>query len=87
LDARNPVLPLDAEVARLPALELAYSTPAADPIAIDIDGVDAVSVQLRDDGWIEVPLDDRKGAVVEVEATNPHGQAIHRRLQLYDATG
>ena len=87
LDARNPVLPRDAEVARLPALELAYSTPATDPIAVDMEGADPVTVPLGEDGWIEVPLANRRGSVVDVEATNLHGQAIHRRLQLYDATG
>ena len=84
LDARNPVLPSDAELARLPALELAFSTPAADPIAVDVDGADPVTVPLGEDGWIEVPLENPERPVLEVEATNPHGQAIHRSLQLSD---
>jgi hypothetical protein len=86
LDARNPVLPPDTELARLPALELAYSTPAADPIAVVVEGADPVTVPLGEDGWIEVPLENRNGSMIEVEATNPHGQAIHRRLQLSDAS-
>ena len=34
LDARNPVLPQSADVARLPALELAYYVPAGTPVDV-----------------------------------------------------
>ena len=87
LDARNPVLPLDAERARLPALELAYSTPAADPIDVAVGGAEPVTVPLGSDGWIEVPLETGGSRrELRVEATNPHGQAIYRTLQLSDGT-
>jgi polysaccharide biosynthesis protein PslG len=82
LDARNPVLPADADTARIPALELAYSTAAGDPIAVAIGGSESVSVPLREDGWIEVPLENRTGSVLEVQATNPHGQAVQRVVEL-----
>jgi Cellulase (glycosyl hydrolase family 5) len=86
LDARNPVLPPDADLARIPALELAYSTQAGDPIAVAVEGAEAVSVPLREDGWIEVPLQKRADAVLQIQATNPHGQAIHRIVELRDFT-
>jgi polysaccharide biosynthesis protein PslG len=86
LDARNPVLPIDADLARVPALELAFSTPAGDPINVAIDGVPAASVPLGKDGWIEVPLENRRAGVLELQATNPHGQAINRFIELRDFT-
>jgi polysaccharide biosynthesis protein PslG len=84
LDARNPVLPRDAELARVPALELAYSTPAGDPIQVAIEGNEAASVPLGEDGWIEFPLEHWTDGVLELQATNPHGQAISRVLELRD---
>jgi hypothetical protein len=86
LDARNPVLPEDADLARVPALELAYSTPAGDPIAVAIEGAEPASVPLGQDGWIEVPLEGTTAAVLRLQAANPHGQAINRVVELRDAT-
>jgi hypothetical protein len=86
LDARNPVLPLDADLARVPALELAYSTPAGDPIEVAIEGAETALVPLGEDGWIEVPLENRTTAVLVLEATNQHGQAINRVVRLHDFT-
>src|SRR5262245_13714767 len=37
LDARNPVLPDTAQVARVPALELAYYVPAGTPVDVTVD--------------------------------------------------
>jgi polysaccharide biosynthesis protein PslG len=86
LDARNPVLPEDADLARIPALELAYSTPAGDPIDVAIEGAEAASVPLGEDGWIEIPLENATSTVLELEAANPHGQAINRVVELRDST-
>jgi Cellulase (glycosyl hydrolase family 5) len=86
LDSRNPVLPPDTEVARLPALELAFSTPAGEPIAVDLQGAESATVPLGEDGWIEVPLAGIRQPILALEATNPSGQAINRRLELRDAT-
>jgi polysaccharide biosynthesis protein PslG len=88
LDARNPVLPDDAELARVPALELAYSTPAGDPILVSIDGADATEVPLGVDGWLEVPLeaDIRPGDVIELRATNAAGQAVDRLVEVDSGT-
>jgi hypothetical protein len=86
LDARNPVVPAGADVARIPALELAYSTPAGDPIDVEIQGAEPATVPLGSDGWIEVPIVNRTGTVLEMQATNPHGQAINRVVELRDAT-
>jgi polysaccharide biosynthesis protein PslG len=85
LDCRNPVLPPDADVVHLPVLELAYSTPAGDPIAVDIDGADSASVPLGNDGWIEVPLENRTDTILEMQASNGHGQAVNRTVELRDA--
>jgi len=86
LDARNPVLPRNAEVARVPVLELAYSTPAGDPIEVAIEGAEVASVPLGEDGWIEVPLQNRTATLFELVAVNPHGQAINRVVELRDVT-
>jgi Cellulase (glycosyl hydrolase family 5) len=86
LDARNPVVPTGADVARVPALELAYSTAAGEPIAVEIQGADPATVPLGIDGWIEVPLKNRTGTTLEMQATNSHGQAINRVIELRDAT-
>jgi hypothetical protein len=86
LDFRNPILPPDADVARLPALELAFSTPAGEAIVVELDGAEPVSVPMGTDGWIEVPLDGRTQPVLELVATNPHGQAIERAIEVSDAT-
>jgi polysaccharide biosynthesis protein PslG len=86
LDARNPVLPRNAELARVPVLELAYSTPAGDPIEVAIEGAEAASVPLGEDGWIEVPLQNHTATLFELVAVNPHGQAINRVVELRDVT-
>ena len=86
LDARNPVIPEDADSARVPALELAYSTPAGDPIQVAIDGAEAVSVPLGQDGWIEVPLANVASRALEIEATNSHGQAVQRVVERRDGS-
>jgi hypothetical protein len=82
LDGRNPVVPDEADIVRVPVLELAYSTPAGDPITVSIDGNDAVSVPLGRDGWIEVPLQEPTGTVLELQATNAAGQAVNRTVEL-----
>ena len=52
-----------------------------------LEGADPVTVPLGEDGWIEVPLENaQRQRASRCEATNPHGQAIHRRLQLSDAS-
>jgi hypothetical protein len=86
LDARNPILPSGADRVRVQALELAYSTPAGDAIGVAIEGAESVSVPLGEDGWIEVPLKNRTGTVLEMTATNPHGQAINRLVELRSDT-
>lgn len=81
LDARNPVLPEDAEIARVPVLELAHSTPADAPIEIALDGVPPFSVPLGMDGWLEVPLGASSGVVLTVRATNENGLSLEREVQ------
>jgi hypothetical protein len=83
LDARNPVLPADAEVARVPALELAYYTPAGEPISVSIsNGAEDVSVPLGEDGWLEVPLAGEVRRELVLRATDPGGRSVERRLQI-----
>ena len=86
LDARNPIIPEDADSARVPALELAYSTPAGDPIEVAIDGAEPVSVPLGTDGWIEVPLANAASRALAIEATNSHGQAVLRTVERRDGS-
>ena len=82
LDARNPIVPADAGSVRVPTLELAFSTPAGDPITVTVEGAPAVSVPLGQDGWIEVPLRQSTGTLLEVQATNSAGQAVTRMVEL-----
>ena len=82
VDGRNPVVPADAEVVRLPALELAYYAPAGTLVDVDFSAGPAVQVPLGPDGWIEMPLDARAGSVVGVRATNQHGQSIERTVHI-----
>jgi hypothetical protein len=82
VDARNPVLPADAGVARLPALELAYHAPAGSPIDLDVSGGTPLEVPLEPDGWIEMPLDARAGSILEVRATNQYGHSVERTVRI-----
>jgi Cellulase (glycosyl hydrolase family 5) len=80
-DARNPVLPADAEVAQLSALELAYHAPAGSHVGVEVAGRRRAAVPLRADGWIEVPLDARRRSVLEVRATDEFGQSVSRTVR------
>lgn len=82
LDARNPVLPGDAKVARVPALELAYYTPAGDPIQVSIDGNPALSVPLGADGWLEIPLEAGADTTLTMVLTDAHGHSVERVVEL-----
>jgi hypothetical protein len=83
LDARNPVLPEDVEVARVPALELAYHVPAGTPIDVRVEGAPVVSVPLDPDGWLDVPVDDAAGVeAVGVRATDVYGHSVSRTVHL-----
>jgi hypothetical protein len=83
LDARNAVVPDDAEVARVPALELAYHTPAGAPVEVSVDGDPSLSVPLGEDGWLEVPLDAvAHASTVSLEASNATGQSVSRTLEI-----
>ena len=84
LDARNPVLPESAEVARVPALELAYYVPAGTPVNVTVDGAPEPAVPLERDGWLDVPLVDPRRDTVDVRVTDPHGHAVIRRVELRD---
>ena len=82
LDARNPVLPLDADVASVPALEIAYHTPAGEPITVSLEGGEDVSVPLGEDGWIDVPLAGTLRRELMLRATDSHGRSVVRHVQL-----
>jgi hypothetical protein len=83
VDGRNPVLPESAEVARVPALELAYYVPPGTPIGVTVDGRRTPAVPLGQDGWLQVPLED-VGDVASVRATDPHGHSVSRTVRLED---
>ena len=80
LDGRNPVLPESVEVARVPALELAYYVPAGTPVDVTIDGARSPAVPLGPDGWLEVPLDDPRRGALDVRLTDPHGHSVSRTV-------
>ena len=81
LDARNPVLPADADVARVPALEIAFYTPAGDPISVSLGNGEDVSVPLGEDGWIDVPLAGDLRRSILLEATDAGGRTVERRVE------
>jgi hypothetical protein len=87
LDARNPVLPETVEVARIPALELAYHVPAGTPIDVTVDGAPGLAVPLEPDGWLEVPVDEEQpsAGVLDVRATDAYGHSVSRTVHLGDA--
>jgi hypothetical protein len=82
LDGRDPVLPADADVARVSALALAYYVPAGTPVDVTVDGQREPAVPLERDGWVEVPLDGVSRDEADVRVTDPHGHAVTRTLQL-----
>jgi hypothetical protein len=82
LDGRNPLLPGGAEVARVPALELAYYVPPGTPIGVTVDGRHEPAVPLGQDGWLAVPVDEPSGGAVQVRATGPHGHSVVRTVHL-----
>ena len=82
LDARNPALPETVEVARVPALELAYYVPAGTPVDVTIDGARREAVPLERDGWLEVPLDGATGDALDLRVTDPHGHRVSRTIWL-----
>jgi hypothetical protein len=82
VDGRNPLLPEDVEVARVPALELAFHTPAGTPIQVTIDEAEEVAVTLERDGWLHVPVEGRSGEVLGLRATDPHGHSVVRTVRL-----
>jgi len=83
LDARNPVLPEGADVARVQVLEIAYSTPAGEPISVSVEGGEDVSVPLGADGWLDVPLNGAadNGPAVELRVTDPNGRSVERLVR------
>lgn len=85
LDARNPLLPESAEVARVSALELAYYVPAGTPVDVTVDGVQEPAVPLERDGWLDVPLADPRRGTIDVRVTDPQGHAVTRKVELGDS--
>jgi Cellulase (glycosyl hydrolase family 5) len=81
LDPRNPVLPPDAEVARVPALELAHYIPAGAPVEVTTDNGETFSVPLGEDGWLDIPVKG-DGPVVALSATDEFGHAVQRLVRL-----
>jgi len=81
LDPRNPVLPADAEVARVPALELAHYVPAGAPIEVTKSPGGTVSVPLGIDGWLDVPISS-DGPDISLTAADEHGHSVERVVQI-----
>ena len=81
LDPRNPVLPEDAEVARVPALELAHYVPAGAPLEVTTGTGEAYSVPLREDGWLDVPISS-DGPDISLTVADEHGHSVEREVEL-----
>ena len=80
LDGRDPVIPADAALARIPVLELARYTTRGEPIEVRLEGVTPFSVPLRDDGWVDVPVEGVRSTTSSVRAIDAHGHSVHRTL-------
>jgi hypothetical protein len=78
------VLPESADVAHVPALELAYYVPAGTLIGVTIDGVQEPAVPLDRDGWLDVGLEPGR-STVDVRVTDPHGHSVVRTVRLEDS--
>ncbi len=78
LSVREPLVADDAGRVYVPALELAYRTPAGS--AIQIQGVRPISfsVHLRKDGWLNVPLTGADGPLIAFRAVDGNGDSIWR---------
>jgi hypothetical protein len=81
VDGRHPLLPDDAEVARLPLLELAFHTPADTPLDVTVES-EVIAVPLERDGWIDVPIDGSPGDVLAVQARDAFGHTVSRTVRL-----
>ena len=81
LDGRNPVLPMNATLARIPVLELARYTDPGDPVEVRLEDRKPFSVPLRMDGWVAVPLEGTRKAVLRVRAIDAHGHSVDRTLR------
>ena len=86
LDPRNPVVPADAEVARIPTLEVAYHAPAGAPVEVSIDGTAPFTVPLGEDGWVEVPLPETAESALTLDVTTESGNSVRRRVELSPAS-
>jgi hypothetical protein len=86
LDGRNPALPESAEVARLPALELAYYVPPGTLIDVTVDGAQQPAAPLERDGWLEVPLEDSGRGEIDVRLADSHGHALSRTVRIGEQT-
>ncbi len=86
LDGRNPVLPPDAVVARIPVLELARYTGRGEPVEVRLEGSKGFSVPLRSDGWLDVPLADRRMTSLEMRAVDAHGHSVDRNLSFENSS-
>jgi polysaccharide biosynthesis protein PslG len=84
LDGRNPVLPADAALARIPVLELARYTEPGEPVEVRLADRQPFSVPLRSDGWLAVPLEGRRAEVLSVQAIDAHGHSVERTLRFED---
>ena len=81
LDPRNPVLPENAEVARVPALELAHYVPAGAPLEVTTGTGETYSVPLGEDGWLDVPISS-DGPDISLTVADEHGHSVEREVEL-----
>ena len=81
LDGRNPVLPANAALARIPVLELARYTEPGDPVEVRLEDRKPFSVPMRMDGWLAVPLKGTRKAVLRVRAIDAYGHFVDRALR------
>jgi hypothetical protein len=81
VDGRNPIAPEEGQEVRVPALELAFHNPAGTPIQVAVEQQREIAIPLEPDGWLEVPVDGRRGHAVEVRATDAFGNSVSRTVR------
>ena len=77
VDGQDPVVSPDAESTLVPAFELAYPNAAGTPLTVEVGGRRSVQ-PLREDGWLEVPIEASRPGRLEVTVSDGVDRSIER---------
>ena len=77
VDGQDPLVFRDADRTLVPAFELAYHNAAGTPLTIDV-GARRFVRSLREDGWLEVPIETSRPGRLDVTASDGAERSIAR---------